>query len=65
MTKPKGESIIPPKWTLYVDDLLNKKGSRVKIILEGPNNMTLKYSLKFDFQAINNQVKYKALVVGL
>ena len=65
MTKPKGELIDPPEWTLYMDGSLNGKGSGAEVILEGPNDMTLEYSLKFDFQATNNQVEYQALVATL
>ena len=43
----------------------NEKGSRVGIILEGPNNVTLEQALKFNFKASNNQVEYKALIVSL
>ena len=53
------------EWTLYVDGSSNGKGSGAGVILEGPNDITLEYSLKFDFQATNNQAKYKALVAGL
>ena len=35
------------------------------MILEEPNNIVLKYPLKFNFKVINNQEKYEALVVGL
>ena len=45
--------------------LLNSKGSRVGVILEGLNNLVLEYSLKSDFKATNNQVEYKVLVAGL
>ena len=50
---------------LYLDSSSNEKGSVDGVILEGPNDITLKYSFKFDFQATNNQVEYKALVAGL
>ena len=49
MTKLEGESIVQREWMLYVNSLSNEKGSRAGIILEGPNDITLKYSLKFDF----------------
>ena len=54
MTKLEGESTDLPKWTLHIDDSSNGKGSGAKVILEGPNDMTLEYSLKFDFQATYN-----------
>ena len=33
--------------------------------MEGPNDITLEYSLKFDFKVTNNQVEYEALLAGL
>ena len=65
MTKPKQELVDQWNWMFYVDSSLNRKGSGVGVILEGLNDITLDYSLKFDFQTTNNQVEYKALVVGL
>ena len=37
------------KWTLYVDGSSNLKGSGAGIILEGPGDLTLEYSLCFNF----------------
>ena len=54
MTKPKGELVVQQEWILYVNSLSNEKGSETRVILEGPYDITLKYSLKFDFQATNN-----------
>ena len=48
-----------------MDRSLNGKGSEPKVILEGPNDIVLEYSLKFDFKATNNQVEYEALVTIL
>ena len=65
MTKPVSEQPIKWEWTLYVDGSSNEKGSGVVVILEGPNDIVLEYSLKFDFKATNNQAKCEALVVSL
>ena len=65
MTKLEEESVIQREWTLYVDGSSNGKGSGAGIILEGPNDITLKYSLKFNFWATTNQVEYEALMVSL
>ena len=51
--------------TLYVDGSSNRKGSGAGVILEGPNDIMLEYSLKFDFKATNNQAEYEALLAGL
>lgn len=36
-------------WTLYVDGASNVKGNGARIILEGPGDLVLKQSLRFDF----------------
>ena len=38
---------------------------RVRIILEVLDLVSLKYFLKFEFKATNNESKYEALIVGL
>ena len=63
--KPEDMTTAHREWTLYVDGLSNGKGSGAGVILEEPNDITLEYSLKFDFQATNNQAEYEALVTGL
>ena len=65
MTRIEDESCVERTWMLYVDGLLNDKGSGVGVILEGPNDVVLKYSLKFNFKATNNQAKYEVLLVSL
>nr|KYP55540.1 hypothetical protein KK1_001752 [Cajanus cajan] len=52
-------------WILHVDGLSNIKGSGAGIILEGPNEMMLELTIKFDFQGTNNQAEYEALLAGL
>ena len=39
----------PNWWNLYVDGVSNVKGSRVGIILEGPDKVTLDKTLKLNF----------------
>ena len=46
-------------WSLDIDSASNVKGSREKIILEGPDNVTLEQALKL------NQAEYEALIAGL
>ena len=48
-----------------MDGSSNGKGSEAGVILKGSNEIVLEYSLKIDFKATNNQVKYKALIVSL
>lgn len=61
---PIGEEM-PPEWVLSVDDASNVKGSNIGIILEGPGNILIKQTLKFEFTSSNNQMKYEALIVGV
>ena len=49
----------------YVDDASNVKGSRARIIHEGPDNITLEQALKLNFRASNNQANHEALIAGL
>ena len=65
MTRTKDERPIQCAWTLYVDGSSNKKGNEAGVILEGPDDIILEYSWKFNFKATNNQAEYKALVAGL
>ena len=65
MTRTDDERPVQYTWTLYVDRLSNSKGSGAGVILEGPNDIMLEYSLKFNFKATNNQAKYEALLIGL
>ena len=61
-----GNEITTPNcWTLYVDDASNIKGNRARIILKGPDNITLEKALKLNFGDSNNQAKYEALIAGL
>ena len=52
-------------WILSVDGASNVKGSRAGIILEGPDGVLVEQSLKFAFQANNNQAEYEALLAGM
>ncbi|XP_068474810.1 uncharacterized protein [Phaseolus vulgaris] len=53
------------QWVLSVDGSSNKQGGGVGIILEGPNGVLIEQALRFAFKASNNQVEYKALIVGM
>jgi len=64
---PRGSESDPDDclWVLSVDGSSNLEGSEVDIILEGPNGVLIEQSLLFAFKASNNQVEYKALIVGM
>ncbi|XP_015945644.1 uncharacterized protein LOC107470753 [Arachis duranensis] len=52
-------------WELYIDGSSNKVGSGAGIILVSEGRTQIEISLKFEFPASNNQVKYEALIAGL
>jgi ribonuclease HI len=52
-------------WLLSVDGSYNLKGSGAGIILEGPDDILIEQSLRFEFKASNNQAEYEALIVGM
>ena len=52
-------------YILFFDGSSNLKRSGAGIILEGPDGIMIEQSLRFDFKASNNQVKYEALIAGL
>ena len=54
MTRSNRNSLINNNQALYVNGLLNGKGSRIGMILKGLNDIVLEYLLKFDFKASNN-----------
>ncbi|RDX81321.1 rnhA, partial [Mucuna pruriens] len=53
------------EWTLSVYGSSNKKGSGVGIILEGLGGILIEQSLRFGFQASNNQAEYEALLARI
>jgi ribonuclease HI len=52
-------------WLLSVDGSSNLKGSGAGIILEGPDDILIEQSLRFEFKASNNQAEYEALIAGM
>ena len=50
---------------LSVDRSSNQQGSRVGVILDGPNGLLIEQALQFAFKASNNQSEYEALIVGM
>ena len=55
----------PLSWKVYVDSAANYKGSRVGLVLISPKRITIEKSLRLSFLATNNEVEYKALLVGM
>ena len=54
-----------PAWTLFMDGSSNSQGSGAGVILITPDEIQLEYTLRFGFQASNNEAEYEALLVGL
>ncbi|XP_021817133.1 uncharacterized protein LOC110759389 [Prunus avium] len=54
-----------PLWTLYVDGSSNRQGSGAGLVLKAPDQTTIEYAIRFQFQASNNEAEYKALLAGL
>jgi len=58
-------NVAPFVWLLSVDGSSNLKGSGAGIILEGPGDVLIEQSLRFEFKASNNQAEYEALIAGM
>jgi len=56
------QHVAPFMWLLLVDGSSNLKGSGAGIILEGPGDVLIEQSLRFEFKASNNQAEYEALI---
>ena len=48
-----------------MDGASNVKGSEASIILKGPDGLLIYQSLRFNFKASNNQVKYESFIARL
>ncbi|XP_022843234.1 uncharacterized protein LOC111366770 [Olea europaea var. sylvestris] len=59
---PPGEQA---DWKIFVDGSSNDEGSGAGIIMIGPNEEELEYSLHFEFPATNNEAEYEAVITGL
>ncbi|GJY52981.1 reverse transcriptase domain-containing protein [Tanacetum coccineum] len=52
-------------WILFMDGSSCTDGSRAGLILTNPEGMEFTYTLRFRFDAINNEAEYEALIAGL
>ncbi|XP_064971613.1 uncharacterized protein LOC135616356 [Musa acuminata AAA Group] len=52
-------------WVLHVDRLANSNGAGAGLVLLAPDGRSFERSLRFGFQATNNEAEYEALLAGL
>ena len=52
-------------WRLSVDGVAEAQGSGAGLILTSPDGIDTEFTLRFGFQASNNEVEYEAVIVGL
>ena len=54
-----------PIWSLSIDGAANTQGSDAGLILTSLDGIDVEYSLRFGFQASNNEVEYEAVIARL
>ena len=59
------EEIDKEIWRLFVDGASNPEGSGAGLMIVSPDNLRLKYALRLNFKASNNEAEYEALLAGL
>ena len=52
-------------WKVYVDSAANQRGSKVRLVLISPENITIEKSLRLWFSATSNEVEYEVLLQGM
>jgi len=55
----------PSSWKVYVDRAANQRGSGVGLVVISPKGVVIEKSLRLGFSAMNNEVKYEALLVRM
>ncbi|KAK3012431.1 hypothetical protein RJ639_008333 [Escallonia herrerae] len=58
-------SEVTDPWNLYVDGSSALGSSGARLILISPEGFTIEYTLRFGFQASNNEAEYEALLAGI
>ncbi|GJV06971.1 reverse transcriptase domain-containing protein [Tanacetum coccineum] len=59
------EEELPEPWILFTDGSSCTDGFGAGLILTNPEGMEFTYTLRFRFDATNNEAEYEALIVGL
>ena len=52
-------------WTILTDRLSVQKKEGVGVIINTPEGETLKYGVRLQFPATNNEAEYEAILIGL
>ena len=52
-------------WTVQIDRSATKKVGGAGVVLLPPEGETLRYAVKLQFTATNNETEYEALLIGL
>ncbi|KAH7856658.1 hypothetical protein Vadar_003985 [Vaccinium darrowii] len=55
----------PQPWLFLIDGSKTKEANGAGIVLQSPDGTKLKYALRFQFNATNNQAEYEALITGI
>ncbi|GJZ39733.1 ribonuclease H-like domain-containing protein [Tanacetum coccineum] len=58
------EELLEP-WILFTDGSSCADSSRARLILKNPEGAEFTYTLRFRFEATNNEAEYEALIAGL
>ncbi|GKB74912.1 reverse transcriptase domain-containing protein [Tanacetum coccineum] len=56
---------LPEPWTLFTDGSSCVDGSGAGLILTNPEGAEFTYTMRFRFEATNNEAEYEALIAGL
>ncbi|XP_073294631.1 uncharacterized protein [Primulina huaijiensis] len=51
-------------WRVFVDGAASKDGSGVGVVIVSPTGEKIKFAMRLDFRASNNEVEYKSMVIG-
>ena len=55
----------PLSWKVYVDGATNQRGSGVRLVVVSFKRIIIEKSLRLGSSAMNNEVDYEALLVGM
>ena len=55
----------PLSWKVYVDSVVNQRGSKVGLVVVSPERIIIEKSLRLGFLTTNNEVEYEALLVEM